>query len=559
MRKRLLVIGGVAAGPKAAAKARRCDPEMEIVIYQEEEEISYAGCGLPYYISGLVQERGALVSRTPGKFAQDGIRVLKHRRIENIDAKNHTVSGRNLDSGETFADRFDRLVLATGAQPIRPKIEGIDLGNVFYLRSIFDADAVLEWVRSKSITNTVIAGGGYIGLEMAESLVQLGKKVTIVELAPQILTLFDEDFAGILRQYLEKKGVRIYTSEGIKALKGREGKVTHVQTVAREIESDAVLMSLGIRPQVELVKKAGLKIGETGAIWVNEKMETSVDGIYAAGDCAETTHLITGKKTWIPLGSTANKQGRVVGVNVCGGNAIFPGVMGTAIFKTFDFNVAKTGLNMKEAEKEGFQPIQAIVRGYDRAHYYPGGKESTLKVIADKETGRILGGEAIGEGPSDKFIDILAMALHGRMTCRELMSVDLAYAPPYSPALSPVIVAANVLMNKLEGRLKGIQASEVKEKLETSKESFQVLDVREEDEVKKKRIPNSVWIPLGELKKRVNELDKEKEIAVHCESGLRSYKACLNLRHEGFENVKNIDGGMLCWCYDMESGNKVAP
>ncbi|MGD0918546.1 MAG: FAD-dependent oxidoreductase [Thermodesulfobacteriota bacterium] len=559
MRKRLLVIGGVAAGPKAAAKARRCDPEMEIVIYQEEEEISYAGCGLPYYISGLVKERGALVSRTPGKFAQDGIRVLKHRRIENIDAKNHTVSGRNLDSGETFSDRFDRLVLATGAQPIRPKIEGIDLGNVFYLRSIFDADAVLEWVRSKSITNTVIAGGGYIGLEMAESLVQLGKKVTIVELAPQILTLFDEDFAGILRQYLEKKGVRIYTSEGIKALKGREGKVTHVQTVAREIESDAVLMSLGIRPQVELVKKAGLKIGETGAIWVNEKMETSVDGIYAAGDCAETTHLITGKKTWIPLGSTANKQGRVVGVNVCGGNAIFPGVMGTAIFKTFDFNVAKTGLNMKEAEKEGFQPIQAIVRGYDRAHYYPGGKESTLKVIADKETGRILGGEAIGEGPSDKFIDILAMALHGRMTCRELMSVDLAYAPPYSPALSPVIVAANVLMNKLEGRLKGIQASEVKEKLETSKESFQVLDVREEDEVKKKRIPNSVWIPLGELKKRVNELDKEKEIAVHCESGLRSYKACLNLRHEGFENVKNIDGGMLCWCYDMESGNKVAP
>jgi len=556
MGKRLLVIGGVAAGPKAAAKARRCDPEMEIVIYQEEEEISYAGCGLPYYISGIIKEREELISRTPGKFAQDGIRVQNHRRIEKIDIENHTVSGRKLGSGEVFTDRFDKLVLATGAQPIRPKIEGIDLGNIFYLRSIFNADTIFEQMRSQTINNVVIAGGGYIGLEMAESLFHLGKKVTIVELAPQILTLFDEDFAGILRQYLEKKGIKIFTSEGIKALRGKEGKITHVQTEAQEIETDAVLMGLGIRPQVELAKKTGLKIGETGAIWVNEKMETSAEGIYAVGDCAETTHLITGKRVWVPLGSTANKQGRVVGVNVCGGNATFLGVLGTAIFKTFDFNVAKTGLSMREAEKEGFHPIQSIVRGHDRAHYYPGGKESTLKVIADQETGRLLGGQAIGEGRSDKFIDILAMALHGKMTCQELANVDLAYAPPFSPVLSPVIVASNVLLNKLEGRVKGIRASEVREKLETSKESFQVLDVREKDEVERKRIPNSMWIPLGELKKRADELDKEKEIAVHCESGLRSYKACLRLRHEGFENVKNIDGGMLCWCYNIESGNK---
>jgi len=378
-------------------------------------------------------------------------------------------------------------------------------------------------------------------------------EVTIVELAPQILTLFDEDFAGVLRQYLEKRGIRIFTSEGIKALKGNGGKVTRVQTVSQDIETHAVLMSLGIRPQVELAKQAGLRIGETGTIWVNEQMESSVKGIYAAGDCVETTHLVTGKKVWIPLGSTANKQGRVVGVNVCGGNALFPGVMGTTVFKCFDWNLAKTGLSMKEAEKEGFQPIQAIVRGYERAHYYPGGKESALKVIADEKTGRILGGQAVGEGPSDKFIDSLAMALHGKMTCKELASVDLAYAPPYSPVLSPIIVTGNVLMNKLEGKVKGITAAEVKEKLQMTKASFQVLDVREEDEVKEKRIPNSTWIPLGELKNRMGELDKKKEIAIHCESGLRSYKACLNLRHEGFENVRNVDGGMLCWCYDQES------
>jgi len=552
MKKRLLVIGGVAAGLKAAAKARRCDPEMEITVYQEEDEISYAGCGLPYYISGLVKRREDLISRTPGKFAQDGIKIRKHRRIEKIDIEQHAVFGKDLESGESFTDPFHQLVLATGATPVRPKIEGINLGNTFYLRSIFDADAILQRVGSEDIRNIVIVGGGYIGLQMAESLVLLCKKVTIVELAPQILTLFDEDFAGILRQYLEKRGVEIFTSEGIKALKGKEGRVTHVQTVSREIETDAVLMSLGIRPQIELAKQAGLKIGETGAIWVNGKMETSVEGIYAAGDCAETTHLVTGKRVWIPLGSTANKQGRVVGINVCGGNAAFPGVMGTAIFKTFDLNVAKTGLSMKEAEKEGFHPVQAIVRGYGQAHYYPGERESALKVIADKETGRILGGQAIGDGPSDKFIDILAMALHGRMTCRELSLVDLAYSPSFSPVLSPVIVAANVLMNKLEGRVQGIQASEVRKKLQTSRESFQLLDVREEGEVKRRRISGSVWIPLGELKKHLSELDKKKEIAVHCESGLRSYKACLKLKQGGLEDVKNVDGGMLCWCYDLQ-------
>jgi NADPH-dependent 2,4-dienoyl-CoA reductase/sulfur reductase-like enzyme/rhodanese-related sulfurtransferase len=555
MGKRLLVIGGVAAGPKAAAKARRCDPEMEIVIYQEEDEISYAGCGLPYYISGMVKGRDELISRTPGKFVLDGIRILKNRRIEQIDTKERTLSGKMLGSDRTFTDHFDRLVLATGAKAIRPKIEGIELGNIFYLRSIFDADAILEHIGSDHIEKVVIAGGGYIGLEMAEALILKGKEVTIVEMAPQILTLFDEDLAGILRQYLEKKGVRIFTSEGIEALKGNGGKVTRIQTVSQEVEADAVLMSLGVRPRVDLAKQAGLRIGDTGAIWVNEKMETSVEGVYAAGDCSETTHLLTGKKVWIPLGSTANKQGRVVGANVCGGNDVFPGVLGTTIFKTFDFNVAKTGLGMKEAEEEGFRPIQAIVRGYDRAHFYPGRKESTLKVIADGKTGRILGGQAIGEGPSDKFIDILAMALHAKMTCKELASVDLAYAPPYSPALSPIIVAANVLRNKLEGKVKGIPASEVREKLRSSKESFQVIDVREEKEVKEKRISDSLWIPYGELKKRIDELDKKKEIAVHCESGLRSYKACLKLRHEGFENVRNVDGGMLCWCYDAESGD----
>jgi len=260
MKKRLIVVGGVAAGPKAAAKARRCDPEMEIVIYQMEEEISYAGCGLPYYVSGVIKERQELISRTPGQFAQDGIKVIKRRLIERIDLPNRFVAGRNLDTDESFTDQYDRLVLATGAHAIRPKIEGVDLKNVFYLRSIFDADAILGQIRSENIRNVVIAGGGYIGLEMAESLVRIGKKVALVELAPQILTLFDEDLAGLLQRYLEKKGVQVFTSEGIRALRGDGGKVAYVQTASRELQADAILMSLGIRPQVELARQAGLRI-----------------------------------------------------------------------------------------------------------------------------------------------------------------------------------------------------------------------------------------------------------------------------------------------------------
>ena len=550
--ERLIVIGGVAAGPKVASKAKRCNPDLEVVIYQEEGEVSYSGCGLPYYIGGVIPERKKLLIRTAEQFGLDGIQVLKRHRVENIDLQKREVSGVKLDNGQTFGDTFDRLVLATGSEVIRPKIPGMDLGQVFFLHSIFDADVILPQVQSAAVKSVVVVGGGYIGLEMAEALSQLGKKVTIVELAPQIATLFDEDMAAVLRQYLEKKGLVILTSEGLRGLTGQNGKVTRVQTQKRELPADVVILSLGIRPRVELARKAGLKIGETGAIWVNERMETSAEGVYAAGDCAETTHRVTGKRVWIPLGSTANKQGRVAGINVCGGHETFPGVLGTGIFKAFDFHVAKTGLNMREAKREGLEPVQAIVRGYGRAHVLPGGKESVLKVIASRKTGRILGAQAVGEGPSDKFIDTVAMALQAKMTCSQLAEADLAYSPPFSPVLSPVIVAACVLMNKIEGTLGWLSAAELKEKRAASGDHFGVLDVREEKEVKEKRIPRSQWIPLDELEKRLGELDKNKEIAVHCHSGLRSYKASLKLKHHGFTKVENVDGGLLCWSYDLE-------
>jgi NADPH-dependent 2,4-dienoyl-CoA reductase/sulfur reductase-like enzyme/rhodanese-related sulfurtransferase len=552
MKRRLVIIGGVAAGPKAAAKAQRCDPDMEVVIYQEEGEISYSGCGLPYYVGGMIPERKKLLIKSAEQFAQDGIQVLKRHRVDDLDLGKRRVSGLNLATGQPFEDTYDRLVIATGSEVIRPKIPGLGLENVFQLHSIYDADAILEKVRSAGVKNVVVVGGGYIGLEMAEALAALGKKVTIVELAPQIATLFDEDIAGVLKQYVEKKEITILTSEGLETLEGENGIVRRVRTPKREIPAEAVLLSLGVRPRVDLARKAGLKIGKTGAIWVNEYLQTSTEGIYAAGDCAETTHLVTGKSTWIPLGSTANKQGRTAGMNVCGGRFIFPGVLGTAIFKVFECNVAKTGLSMKEALREGFEPIQAIVRGYGRAHIMPGGRESILKVVADPKNGRILGAQAMGEGPSDKFIDTVAMALQGRMTCDQLATADLAYSPPFSPALSPVIVAANVLLNKLEGRVGWLSAAKVKEKMESGKDGFAVLDVRDAKEVKEKRVRGSIWIPLEELESRVGELDRDKELAVHCHSGARSYRACLKLQHRKFEKVKNVDGGLLCWCSDLE-------
>jgi len=550
--EKLVVIGGVAAGPKAAAKAKRCRPDLEVVIYQEEGAVSYGGCGLPYYVSGKIKERNQLLARTKEQFAQDGIQVKLKHRVEEIKVKEKKIKGLNLETGDQFVDTYDKLVLATGSFPIRPQVAGADLKGVFYLRSIFDADLLVQQLFSAQIQNVVIVGGGYIGLEMAESLSELGKKVTIVEKMPQIVTLFDQDMARLVQRYLEQKGMQVLVGEGLQEIRGEQGRVSSIRTANQEIRADAVLLSLGIRPRVELARQAGLRLGETGAIWVNERMETSAEDVFAAGDCVESTHLTSGKRVWIPLGSTANKQGRVVGINVSGGAAVFPGVLGTAIFKVFDFKVAKTGLNMREAEQAGFSPLSAIVRGYSGAHYYPGMKESVLKVIADQKSGRILGAQAVGEGPSDKFIDVISMALLGRLDCSTLGNADLAYSPPFSPALSPVLVAAHVLQNKREKVFEWITADEVKNKLERAADEFVLLDVREEKEVKEKRIPGSLWIPLGQLEENIGKLDNKKEIAIHCHSGARSYKGYLKLKHKGFKNIKNVDGGILCWPEELK-------
>ncbi|RLE46066.1 MAG: pyridine nucleotide-disulfide oxidoreductase, partial [Candidatus Methanomethylicota archaeon] len=393
----------------------------------------------------------------------------------------------------------------------------------------------------------VIIGGGLIGLESAEALVNIGLRVTIVELMEHIApTLLDKDIAMLVENHLKEKGVNLLTSTRVTRILTKNGIVSGVD-VGKEIPADIVITAVGVRPNVDLAVKAGLEIGETGAIKVNEYLQTSDKYIYAGGDCVENVDLITGKKVFVPLGSIANKHGRVIGNNITGSKDRFPGVLNTTIFKVFDFTVARTGLTEKRARELGYNAYSVATPGPDRAHYYPGAKYIRLKVIVDRDTGKILGAQGAGLGVIDKRIDVLITAIHAGFTIDQISNLDLAYAPPYSAALDVVITAANTARNKRDGLVEGITVSEAKEKLE--KEDVVILDVRAENEFKQKRIESDkvIHIPILELRDRINEIPRDKEIIIICQLGLRSYIASRILKGNGFKNVKIIDGGFAFW------------
>jgi len=449
---RLVVIGGVAAGTRGASKARRDDPSMEITIVTEEPYISYAGCGLAYYVGGVVENRDSLFARSPETFRekQDIDVLLRHRavRINTYDRVVHVV---DLESGGKRMLPFDRLLIATGAEAVVPPIGGIGLDGVFTLHTIPDADAVRAWLDASPRSSACILGGGYIGLEMAENLVARGLSVTLFEMADSILPrMFDPEPADALKRHVEEKGVRVLTGARIEEFTGGPGgAVRAVRTGGTDHPCDIAVVAAGVKPRTELAKDARIALGETGAIHVDERMETSVRGIYAAGDCAESTHLVSGKPYWLPLGSTANKTGRVAGANIAGGTKRFPGILGTAIVKVFDLDAGRTGLSDGEAKQSGFNPVSVSVATPTKPGYYPGGGEVTLTLTADRGSRRILGAQAVGRGSVDKIIDTAAAALTGKLTVDEMTAVDLAYSPPYAPALGALIVAAQVLEGKL--------------------------------------------------------------------------------------------------------------
>jgi CoA-dependent NAD(P)H sulfur oxidoreductase len=447
---KIIVIGGVAAGAKAAAKAHRVNPKNEIIIYQDESEMSYSACGLPYVISGVIADERQVVIRQPEDFAKEGIQVFIRHRVISIDKTKQQLIVRNLQDNTDFIVSYDRLIIATGARPIVPTIEGINLEGVLTLRNITDLARFKTVLTTLQPKNAVIIGAGYIGLELAETFHELKIKTTIIEKAPRILPKFDPEIAQLVHNHLLENQVELILGDGLAKLNGSNGRISAVETESGKIiPADLVVIAIGVKPNVNLAKEADIELGITGAIAVDSRLETNVPGIYAAGDCCETFNRIIGASTWMPLGDIANLQGRVAGENVAGGDANFPGVFGTAIFKTFKLTVAITGLSEQSAKESGFDPISVVTAGIDRARYYPGKQDFSLKLIADRKDGRLLGAQAVGLGSVDKMIDIAATALLGKLTCADLENADFAYSPPFSPVLSPIIVAAGILNNKL--------------------------------------------------------------------------------------------------------------
>lgn len=560
MSRKIVIIGGVAAGPKVAARARRLDPEAEITIVERGRLVSYAGCGMPFYLAGQIKDYNELFTTPYGVkrdedffLSERNVRVLTLTEAVAVDRKKKEVRVVDLADNKEFLLPYDRLVLATGSEPVVPPLEGINLKGVHRLNRPEDVLKIKEELEEAG--EAVVIGAGMIGMEVADALVRRKFFVSLVELKDQVLPgMLDPDLAALLKARLEEAGVEFYLGEKVVRLEGNEeGRVAQVVTDRHVLNAGLVIIAVGVRPNVTLAKDAGLAIGETGGILVNEYLQTSDPDIYALGDCVENVHLVSGRKVYIPLASTAARQGRVVGDNVTGGKSRFPGVLGTAVLKLMGFNVGRTGLGEEQAKEAGYKIVVSTIGAFDRTHYYPEHGRIVLKLIAESGTGRILGAQGFGEGDVVKRIDVLACAINFKATVEDLSCVDLAYAPPFSNPLDPVHHGVNTVRNEMQGIARGISARELQEKLNGQKE-FILLDVRTLPQHRARHISDnrSVVIPLGELRKRINELPRDKEIVVYCAVGGRSYEAQRILEGAGFADVRFLEGGLLAWPYDLD-------
>jgi NADPH-dependent 2,4-dienoyl-CoA reductase/sulfur reductase-like enzyme/rhodanese-related sulfurtransferase len=553
-KQRLVVIGAVAAGTKAASKAKRENPDLDVKIFTKEVHIAYAGCGLPYYIGGVIKEKNELVVRTPEIFKKEqDIDIFTMHEVTRIDINSKKVYVTNITTQEQLEYSYDKLVIATGASPIKPPLENISLKNIFTLRSVADAFEIRDLVDAGKVRKAVVVGGGFIGLEVAENLKRRGVEVTLIELAPHILPPFDEEIALLAQVHMKESGINIITGEKVLGFDGKDGLVTIVKSTAGNFEADMVILSIGVRPNVKVAIDAGIELGTTGAIKVDKYMQTNNKDVFAAGDCAENINLITNQPAWYPMGSTSNKTGRIAGNNLVNGDKMdyLDGVLGTTIVKLFDINAAKTGLSERDAVKVGLNIETMIVPATDKAHYYPGNKPIITKLIVEKESHKILGAQIIGSGVVDKPIDIIATAMTLGAKVEDLTRLDLAYAPPFSMAMSSTIMAANVMLNKLNKKLETITSLELQEKLKNNQ--VNIVDVREEEECFISAIPNSLNIPMNEVEERSNEIDKSKEnVMLVCKVGKRAFLAYLKLKQQGFKNIKVLEGGINAYPYKVE-------
>lgn len=538
---KVVIVGGVAGGATAAARIRRLDENAEIVVFERSGYISYANCGLPYYIGDVIADPEELTLQTPESFfSRFRIQMKVRHEVMAIDPERKCVFVKNLESGETCEEYFDKLLLSPGAKPTQPRLPGVGLNQVFTLRTVEDTLRIKSYIQENQPKSVVLAGGGFISLELAENLRKLGMEVTIVQRPKQLMNPFDPDMAAFIHAEVHKQGIKLALGLTVEGFVGKDGGVDVLIKDAPPIHADMVALAIGVTPDTHLAKEAGLELGMKGSIVVDDRMQTSVPDIYAVGDAVQVKHFVTGQDALISLAGPANKQGRIAADNICGGDSRYTGSQGSSIIQVFDLTAASTGVNETNAKKAGIDTDKVILSPMSHAGYYPGGKVMTMKVVFEKKTFRLLGAQIIGYEGVDKRIDVLATAIRAGVKATELKDLDLAYAPPYSSAKDPVNMAGFMIDNIAKGMLKQWYLEEAEDLPRDG--SVTLLDTRTAGEYSGGHIEGFINIPVDELRERLDEIGKEKPVYVICQSGLRSYIACRILSGNGFD-CYNFSGG----------------
>lgn len=538
MGKKVLIVGGVAGGASAAARLRRLDENAEIIMFERDGYISFANCGLPYHIGEVIKEREKLLVQTPEAMNKRfNIDVRINSEVTSIDAKNKRVMVKSADRG-LYEESYDYIILSPGAKPIRPNIPGINSSRIFSLRNIPDTDRIKDYVDNKNIRSAIVIGGGFIGVEMAENLVERSIKVTLVEAAPHILAPFDSDMVVIAEKEMEQKGIKLMLGDGVKAFSEENSSVQVTLNSDNTLSADMIILAIGVTPDTGFLKDSGIELGPKGHIIVNDRMETNIEGIYAVGDAIEVVDFVTGQKTAIPLAGPANKQGRVAADNAAGLNSVYKGSQGTSILKIFNLTAASTGANERTLQRLNIPYRTIFLHPNSHAGYYPDALPMTIKLIFNDE-GKVLGSQIIGYDGVDKRIDVIAAVIRLKGTVNDLAELESAYAPPYSSAKDPVNMAGFMAQNILNDMTSVITPSQFKA---MDKDDYILLDVRTEEEFENGHVDGAVNIPVDSLRDRLHELDKEKAIIEYCQVGLRGYIASRILKQNGFKAV-NITGG----------------
>ena len=538
---KVVIIGGVAGGATAAARLRRLDEDAEIVVFERSGYISYANCGLPYYIGGIIGNPAALTLQTPESFfSRFRVDMRVRHEVTAIHPERKSVSVKNLDTGTSFEERYDKLILSPGAKPTQPRLPGAGLETLFTLRTVEDTFRIKDYIDAHHPKSAVLAGGGFIGLELAENLRELGMDVTIVQRPRQLMNPFDPDMAAFLHSEVRANGVKLALGRTVEGFEEKDGGVDVLLKDGAPLHADMVVLAIGVTPDTALAKEAGLELGLKGSIVVNVRMETSVPDIYAVGDAVQVRHAVTGQNVLLSLAGPANKQGRIAADNICGGDSRYRGSQGSSVLKVFGLTAAVTGVNETNAKKAGLDADAVILSPMSHAGYYPGGKLMTMKVVFEKGTYRLLGAQIVGYEGVDKRIDVLAAAIHAGLPATELKDLDLAYAPPYSSAKDPVNMAGFLIENLAKGVVKQFRLEDVEALPRDG--SVTLLDVRTEAEYAGGRIEGFCSIPVDELRERLGEIPQGRPVYVVCQSGLRSYIACRILAGHGYD-ARNFSGG----------------